>query len=104
MQQQPRLATLPGVMKRPADPLHPLAPIFQPNEGAGRGRVKNGPALRSEKREIHLHAHRGDPPPPEPRVIPTVIDEAKNGDLAATQTPNRAICAAVGLKRRQASS
>lgn len=37
IQQQPHLATLPRVMKRPADPLHPVAPIFQPNEGAGRG-------------------------------------------------------------------
>lgn len=81
-------------MKRPADPLHPVAPIFQPNEGASRGGVKNEPALRSEKREIHLHANHGEPPPPhEPQVIPTVIDETENGDLAATQTPNRAICA-----------
>lgn len=58
------LATLPGVMKRPADALHPLAPIFQPNEGASRGGVKNEPALRSEKREIHLHANHGEPTPP----------------------------------------
>lgn len=28
------LATLWRVMKRPADPLHPVAPISQPNEGA----------------------------------------------------------------------
>lgn len=82
-------------MKRPADALHPLAPIFQPNEGASRGGVKNEPALRSEKKgnPSPLKPRRAHPPLYEPQVIPTVIDEPENGDLAATQTPNRAICA-----------
>lgn len=57
----------------------------------------------TEKREIHLRANHQEPPP-EPQVFPAMIDETENGDLAATQAPNRAICADVDLKRRRSSS
>lgn len=64
-------------MKRPADRLHPVAPICQPNEGASRPAVRNEPGLRAGKSEIHLPVKHGDPPT-KPRVIPAMIDESEN--------------------------
>lgn len=56
------LATPRRVMKRPADRLHPVAPICQPNEGASRPAVRNEPGLRAGKSEIHLPVKHRDPP------------------------------------------
>lgn len=49
--------------------------------------MKNEAAFPAEKREIHLPAKHGDPPPPTPPTPPSdspMIDEGNNG--AATQS------------------